>query len=104
MPCCPGDEERHDENDARARHGEARKRVECCERRFRPPAPYHNGTQRDRGSVDRAGEKRSFEELVDFITTRRERNPGLHVYHYNHYEPTSIDHLTEWAKAGGRWR
>ena len=21
--------------------------------------------------------------------------PGLHVYHYNHYEPTSVDHLTE---------
>ncbi len=23
------------------------------------------------------------------------RRPGLHVYHYNHYEPTSVDHLTE---------
>jgi predicted RecB family nuclease len=46
-------------------------------------------------SFDRAGEKRAFEELVDFITTRRARVPGLHVYHYNHYEPTSIDHLTE---------
>ena len=22
-------------------------------------------------------------------------HPGLHVYHYNHYEPTSVDHLTE---------
>ena len=21
--------------------------------------------------------------------------PGLHVYHYNHYEPTAVDHLTE---------
>ena len=28
-------------------------------------------------------------------TERRERHPGLHVYHYNHYEPTSVDHLTE---------
>jgi uncharacterized protein len=46
-------------------------------------------------SFDRQGEKRAFEELVDFITERRERNPGLHVYHYNHYEPTSVDHLTE---------
>jgi uncharacterized protein len=44
---------------------------------------------------DRQGEKRAFEELIDFITERRERNPGLHVYHYNHYEPTSVDHLTE---------
>ena len=46
-------------------------------------------------SFDRAGEKRAFEELVDFIITRRARVPSLHVYHYNHYEPTSVDHLTE---------
>jgi uncharacterized protein len=46
-------------------------------------------------AFDRQGEKRAFEELIDFITERRERNPGLHVYHYNHYEPTSVDHLTE---------
>ncbi|MGH3226331.1 MAG: TM0106 family RecB-like putative nuclease, partial [Streptosporangiaceae bacterium] len=44
---------------------------------------------------DRAGEKRAFESLIDFITSRRARCPGLHVYHYNHYEPTSVDHLTE---------
>jgi len=46
-------------------------------------------------AYDRAGEKRAFEELIDFITARRARHPGLHVYHYNHYEPTSVDHLTE---------
>ena len=46
-------------------------------------------------AFDRHGEKRAFEELVDFITERRARRPGLHVYHYNHYEPTSVDHLTE---------
>ena len=46
-------------------------------------------------AFDRAGEKRAFEELIDFITARRRRHPGLHVYHYNHYEPTSVDHLTE---------
>jgi predicted RecB family nuclease len=46
-------------------------------------------------SFDRPGEKRAFEELIDFITERRSRRPGLHVYHYNHYEPTSVDHLTE---------
>ena len=44
---------------------------------------------------DRAGEKEAFEELIDFITERLRRNPGLHVYHYNHYEPTAVDHLTE---------
>jgi len=46
-------------------------------------------------AFDRQDEKRAFEELVDFITERRARNPRLHVYHYNHYEPTSVDHLTE---------
>jgi uncharacterized protein len=45
-------------------------------------------------AFDRGGEKRAFQELIDFITVRRERNPDLHVYHYNHYEPASIDHLT----------
>ena len=33
-------------------------------------------------AFDRPGEKRAFEELVDFITERRRRHPGLHVYHY----------------------
>ncbi len=46
-------------------------------------------------AFDRAGEKRAFEELIDFITERRARRPGLHVYHYNHYEPTAVDHLSE---------
>ena len=46
-------------------------------------------------AFDRQDEKRAFEELVDFITERRAVCPGLHVYHYNHYEPTSVDHLTE---------
>ena len=46
-------------------------------------------------AFDRAGEKRAFEALIDFITARRSACPGLHVYHYNHYEPTSVDHLTE---------
>jgi predicted RecB family nuclease len=45
-------------------------------------------------AFDRGGEKLAFERLIDFITARRAANPGLHVYHYNHYEPTSIDHLT----------
>ena len=46
-------------------------------------------------AFDRRDEKRAFEEVVDFITGRRKRTPGLHVYHYNHYEPTAVDHLTE---------
>jgi hypothetical protein len=47
------------------------------------------------GPGGRPGEKRAFGELIDFITERRAVCPGLHVYHYNHYEPTSVDHLTE---------
>jgi uncharacterized protein len=46
-------------------------------------------------AFDRAGEKRAFEQLIDFITSRRAQRPGLHVYHYNHYEPTAVDHLSE---------
>jgi uncharacterized protein len=46
-------------------------------------------------AFDRNGEKRAFEELIDFITARRAVHPNLHVYHYNHYEPTSVDHLSE---------
>ena len=46
-------------------------------------------------AFDRPGEKHAFEKLVDFITERRRRHPGLYVYHNNHYEPTSVDHLTE---------
>lgn len=46
-------------------------------------------------SFDRKDEKRAFEQVVDFIVDRRTRNPDLHVYHYNHYEPTALDHLSE---------
>ncbi len=46
-------------------------------------------------AFDRVGEKRAFEELIDFITSRRAERPGLHVYHYNHYETTAVDHLSE---------
>ena len=46
-------------------------------------------------AFDRQGEKLAFEAIIDFITERWRRHPGLHVYHYNHYEPTSVDHLTE---------
>ena len=46
-------------------------------------------------SFDRSDEKRAFEEIVDFIVERRQRHPDLHVYHYNHYEPTALDHLSE---------
>jgi uncharacterized protein len=46
-------------------------------------------------SFDRAEEKQGFEEIVDFIVERQGAHPNLHVYHYNHYEPTAFDHLSE---------
>ena len=46
-------------------------------------------------AFDRRKEKAAFEELIDYIMECRGRNPSLHVYHYNHYEPTTVDHLSE---------
>jgi uncharacterized protein len=59
--------------------------------------PDNDGKPRYSGfwSFDRRDEKRAFEKIVDFIVERRQRDPDLHVYHYNHYEPTALDHLSE---------
>lgn len=45
--------------------------------------------------LDRAGEKRAFEEFVDFVTERRERYPALHVYHYANYEKSALRRLAQ---------
>jgi uncharacterized protein len=42
---------------------------------------------------DSAGERKAFEDFVDFVTERRRRAPGLHVYHYAQYEPTALKRL-----------
>jgi len=42
---------------------------------------------------DRAGEKRAFERLMDFLAERLARFPGMHIYHYAHYEPTALKRL-----------
>ena len=44
-------------------------------------------------ATDRAGEKRGFEQFVEFLWERLGRWPGLHVYHYAHYEPTALKRL-----------
>ena len=41
-------------------------------------------------AADRSGEKRAFEEFVDFVWHWLRRWPDLHVYHYAHYEPTAL--------------
>jgi uncharacterized protein len=42
---------------------------------------------------DRAGEKRAFEGLMDFLAARLNRYPAMHLYHYGHYEPTALKRL-----------
>ena len=42
---------------------------------------------------DRDGERAIFEHWVDWVSDRLARHPDLHVYHYNHYEPTTVKKL-----------
>jgi uncharacterized protein len=43
--------------------------------------------------VDRAGEKRAFEQFIDFLYERLAIYPDLHVYHYATYETSAIKRL-----------
>ena len=43
--------------------------------------------------VTMAGEKAAFERLMDVLTARLDRYPGMHVYHYASYEPTALKRL-----------
>ncbi|MDQ6876527.1 MAG: TM0106 family RecB-like putative nuclease [Candidatus Dormibacteraeota bacterium] len=38
-------------------------------------------------------ERRAFEQVVDFLIERLNRNPDLHVYHYATYEPNALKYL-----------
>lgn len=49
---------------------------------------------------DQAEELAMFERWVDWVTARLHGHPDLHVYHYNHYEPTAIKKLA--ARYGTR--
>jgi predicted RecB family nuclease len=42
---------------------------------------------------DRDGEKRAFEEFIDFVAARLEAFPGMHVYHYADYEKAAMKRL-----------
>jgi len=42
---------------------------------------------------DRDGERRAFEQFVDWLVERRRRHQGMHVYHYAHYERTALTRL-----------
>jgi hypothetical protein len=41
----------------------------------------------------RNDERRAFEQLVDFLSERLARYPDMHVYHYAHYEVTTLRRL-----------
>ena len=43
--------------------------------------------------LDRAGEKKAFEDFIDFVTARRVLHPSLHIYHYAGYEVTALKRL-----------
>ena len=47
----------------------------------------------DPGEVSLAGEKAAFERLMDILTERLDRYPGMHIYHYAPYEPTALKRL-----------
>lgn len=42
---------------------------------------------------DRAGEKRAFQDAIDFISARLAAHPDAHVYHYASYEETALKRL-----------
>jgi predicted RecB family nuclease len=44
-------------------------------------------------ALDRTEERAAFEQLVDFLYERLARYPDMHVYHYAHYEPTTLKRL-----------
>ena len=59
-----------------------------------------NATATDSGSTatrwahdqERGGDAAG--ELIDYLVDRREQFPGMHVYHYNHTERSSLERLT----------
>ena len=44
-------------------------------------------------ALNRSQERTAFEGFVDYVMTRWEQNPGLHIYHYAPYEPAALKRL-----------
>ncbi|MEO8208530.1 MAG: TM0106 family RecB-like putative nuclease [Chloroflexota bacterium] len=44
---------------------------------------------------DRSAEKAALESFIDLIVERRERDPGMHIYHYGGYETGAIKRLMQ---------
>lgn len=43
---------------------------------------------------DREGERKAFEEFMDFAAPHLAAHPGAHIYHYGHYEPNALKQLS----------
>ena len=56
---------------------------------------FHRFWSRDdgRGAITLAGEKRAFEQVIDFLMDRLTHDPNLHIYHYAPYEPAALGRL-----------
>ena len=54
---------------------------------------FHPFWSIEQGTVTTAGERRAFEEFIDLIMDRLEKDPDLHVYHFAPYEPAAIRRL-----------
>ena len=48
---------------------------------------------RARWAFDDAQERAAFEAVVDFILERWDADPGMHVFHFGHYEPSAMKRL-----------
>lgn len=44
-------------------------------------------------AFNREEEKTAFENFMNFVTARREQFPGMHIYHYAPYEPSTLKRL-----------
>jgi len=44
-------------------------------------------------AFNRVNERHVFESFIDMVVVRRSRFPGLHVYHFSHYEPSALKRL-----------
>ena len=42
---------------------------------------------------DRKGEKKAFEDFMDFVTDHLKKNPNAHIYHYASYEESALKRL-----------
>jgi len=54
---------------------------------------YEHGGYRSWWAMNDAEEKAAFEAVMNLILAAWQADPGMHVYHFNHYEPTAFKKL-----------